>query len=225
MEGSGDMSTYIKLENVSKSIKGNLILDKINLNLQKGKIYGFRGKNGSGKTMLFRSICGLINVTEGEIYIDNELLGRDISFPRSIGVLIEYPGFLATLTGFENLRYLASIKNIINDQQIKNAMESVGLNPEDRRKVRKYSLGMKQRLGIAQAIMEEPEIIILDEPTNALDEEGVELIYNLLIELKKKNKTILIANHDKEELERIAEKIFYVDKGKILDNADIGVRK
>ena len=207
---------YIQIKNVSKKIRNDLVLEKINLDLEKGKIYGFRGKNGSGKTMLFRAISGLIKTTEGEIIVNNKVLGKDISFPESLGVLIEHPGFLGELTGFKNLKYLSEIKGIISDKEIEEAIEKVGLDPKDKRKYRKYSLGMKQRLGIAQAIMENPDLIILDEPTNALDADGVELINKVILELKSQGKTILIANHDKEELEAVADEIILVDRGRII---------
>jgi len=209
---------YIRIKNLNKVIKENSILNNINLNLERGKIYGFRGKNGSGKTMLFRAICGLIRATEGEVEVDGKILGKDISFPESVGVLIEYPGFLPNLTGYMNLKYLADIKSKIGEKEIKEFISKVGLNPEDKKKFRKYSLGMKQRLGIAQAIMEDPDLIILDEPTNALDVDGIQLVNDILIELKKQNKTILIANHDREELELIADEIFTIQQGKITDH-------
>lgn len=208
---------YIDIKNINKTIGNNVVLDNISISLEKGKIYGFRGKNGSGKTMLFRAICGLINVDSGEIIIDNKVLGKDISFPNSLGVLIEYPGFLDNLTGFRNLKYLAEIKGIISDKDIEEAIKKVGLDPKDTRKFKKYSLGMKQRLGIAQAIMEDPELIILDEPTNALDIDGVRLINDIILDMKSKGKTILIANHDKEELESVADEILFVDRGRIID--------
>lgn len=210
------MGVYIRVENLTKIIKNNTILKDINLNLEEGKIYGFRGKNGSGKTMLFRAICGLIRATEGQVVINNEVLGKDISFPREIGILIENPSFLNELTGYKNLEYLANIKKIIGNKEICSAIESVGLDSKDKRKYKKYSLGMKQRLGIAQAIMESPKIIILDEPTNALDTDGVILLNQILKEYKEKNHIILLANHDKEELENIADEIFLIENGKIL---------
>lgn len=217
--------SFIEVKNISKKIKGNYILNNITMNLERGKIYGFRGKNGVGKTMLFRAICGLITLTEGEISINNEVLGKDISFPRSVGVLIEYPGFIENLTGFKNLKYLAGIKGIIGDEKIIDTLKAVGLDPDDKRKVRKYSLGMKQRLGIAQAIMEEPDIIILDEPNNALDVDGVSLINEILLKLKKENKVILICSHDKEELEEIADEIYVMSKGEITENIILEEKK
>lgn len=209
---------YVEIKKLTKEIKGNLILSDINLKLERGKIYGFKGKNGSGKTMLFRAICGLIKATEGEITVDGKVMGKDISFPENLGVLIEYPGFLPNFTGFKNLKYLADINGKIGEEEIKEAIRKVGLDPEDKRKFKKYSLGMKQRLGIAQAIMENPDLVILDEPTNALDADGVNLINSIIKDLKKQNKLILLANHDKEEIEGISDEIYTIQLGKITDH-------
>lgn len=210
------MHNYIKVEKLSKEIKGQVILDEINLSLEKGKIYGFRGRNGSGKTMLFRALTGLIRPTSGTISIENKMLHKDISFPESVGILIEYPGFIPEYTGFSNLKLLSMIQQKISDDDIRVAISQVGLDPNDKRKFKKYSLGMKQRLGIAQAIMEKPDLLILDEPTNALDEEAIDMICNLLLALKKEGKTILIASHDRETLQKVSDIIYYIDSGKII---------
>lgn len=212
------MGPYLEVEGLSKNIKQQPILKNINLSLKKGYIYGFRGKNGSGKTMLFRALCGLILPTEGTIKIDGDVLGKELSFPKSVGILIEYPGFLNNYTGFRNLKMLADLTGVAGEERIRESLRIVGLDPDDKRKYRKYSLGMKQRLGLAQAIMEEPDLIILDEPTNALDAEGIEELKSLLIELKKKGKCILIASHDKEELNYLSDEIFMLEKGKIIDH-------
>lgn len=213
-----ESTAFLQVNNLEKKIKNNVVLYDINLQLHKGKIYGFRGRNGSGKTMLFRAICGLIRPTNGTIIIDQKKLGDEISFPESVGVLIEYPGFLADLTGFKNLKMIAEINNQIGESEIKEMITKVGLDPEDKRKFKKYSLGMKQRLGIAQALMEEPELLILDEPLNALDSGGIDLVKNLLIEMREKNKLILIASHDKEALELLSDEIFTIENGKIVDH-------
>jgi len=213
------MSGYIEIRNLSKKIKGQAVLSNIHLQLDRGKIYGFQGRNGSGKTMLFRAICGLILPTEGEISVGGQKMGEDVSFPPSLGVLIEQPGFLGGYTGFRNLQLLASIKGKIDDQAIREAIRRVGLDPEDRRKYRKYSLGMKQRLGIAQAIMEDPDLIVLDEPTNAIDEDGVHLVKELLFELRDKGKTILIASHLKEELDLLVDEKFIMSNGTIAEGS------
>lgn len=209
---------YLKVENLSKEIKNTRILNNINLNLNKGKIYGFRGKNGSGKTMLFRALCGLIKPTEGRVEIDGQVLGENISFPESVGVVIEYPGFLPNLSGYDNLKLISEINNKVGAKEIKEIISAVGLDPEDKKKFKKYSLGMKQRLGIAQALMENPELIILDEPTNALDSDAVLLIKELLIKMKNNNKLILLASHDKEELEVLSDEIFYIENGSIVNH-------
>ncbi|MFC0190069.1 ATP-binding cassette domain-containing protein [Fictibacillus aquaticus] len=209
---------YVTVTQLSKELKKQPILTDINLALSKGKIYGFRGKNGSGKTMLFRALCGLIRPTEGSVIVGGNVLGEELSFPPSVGVLIEYPGFLNGYTGFKNLKMLAGLNNLIDDDRIKESIKLVGLDPDDKRKYRKYSLGMKQRLGLAQAIMEEPDLIILDEPTNALDTDGIEELKRLLLDLKAKNKCILIASHDKEELDYLSNEIFMMENGRITDH-------
>ncbi len=211
-----DNNNYIKISNLSKKIRGSQVLTDINLELKGGTVYGVSGKNGCGKTMLMRSICGLIKPTQGEIEINGKILWKDISFPQSIGALIENPAFLGGYTGFENLRILADIKGIATDEQIKETIAKLGLDPEDKRKYRKYSLGMKQKLGIACAIMEKPDVIILDEPINAIDEKGVTLVEEVLNELKEEGKIILIACHDKEELELLSDTIFYMEEGRIV---------
>lgn len=208
----------VEVKNFKKILKGNVILSDINLKLYKGKVYGFKGKNGSGKSMLFRAISGLIKPTEGEVIVNGKKIGKDISFPENLGILIEYPGFLPDFTGFKNLKYLADINKKINHDDIKATLKAVGLNPEDNRKFKKYSLGMKQRLGIAQAVMENPDIVILDEPTNALDSDGIQLINKIIQDLKNQNKLILISNHNKEEMEMIADEIYTIHEGKLIDH-------
>lgn len=206
---------YIELKNVSKKIKGIDILDDVSLRMESGKIYGFRGKNGSGKTMLMRAIAGLIKVT-GTVDIDGKILGKDEMFPPSIGILIENPSFVAEYTGLKNLEMLACIKNKIEIEDIRHAMEQVGLDPDDKRTYKKYSLGMKQKLGIAAAFMEKPDIIILDEPINALDEVGAKQVHKILEEQKKRGALIIIACHDKEELEMLSDEIIEIYEGRIV---------
>lgn len=181
--------TEIKIENLVKTIKGNKVIDNITLTLTSPKIVGFKGINGSGKTMLMRLICGLIKPTDGTITINGKVLHKDISFPESVGILIENPAFLDGYSGFENLKMLASIKNIVKDYQIKDIIKAVGLNPDDKKHYKKYSLGMKQRLGIACALMESPDIIILDEPTNALDSDGITTVKELIVQKKRRRRT------------------------------------
>lgn len=209
---------FIEIEKLTKTIKGVVILKDISVKFEGGKIYGLRGKNGSGKTMLMRAICGLIRPTSGTININNKFLAKDISFPPSVGVLIENPAFLSKYTGYKNLKILASIQNIITDSEIRQAILDVGLDLDDKRAYRKYSLGMKQRLGIACALMEHPDIILLDEPINALDENGVLLIRNLLLKAKDRGAIVIVACHDKEELELLADEIYSLSDGKIIDH-------
>lgn len=208
----------ISVENISKSIHGAQVLKDIGMELSSGNIYGLQGHNGSGKTMLMRALSGLIYCDSGKITIDGKVLGKDISFPESIGVLIENPGFISGETGYMNLKYLAMIQNKIDDQKIYDILEDVGLNAADKRKYRKYSLGMKQRLGIAAALMEDPELIILDEPTNALDEGGIELLVDILKKYKAQNKLIVISCHDIETLRMLADEIYVMKRGLIVEH-------
>ena len=205
----------ICIENMSLSLKGVPILQDINITMESGNIYGLQGTNGSGKTMLLRVILGLVLPTAGTVTIDGELLYKDISFPKSVGELIENPAFLGHYTGLTNLKLIAAIKNEITEEQIKEAIREVGLNPDDQRKYRKYSLGMKQRLAIACAIMENPDLLILDEPANALDDNGIEMVHELLRKYKEQNKLVIVTYHDKEVLKQIADEIFTVQEGKI----------
>lgn len=208
---------YIKIENVNKSIKKVEILKDINLSFEGGKVYGLKGKNGSGKTMLMRAICGLITPDSGTIDINGKILGKDISFPESIGVLIENPAFISNYTGFKNLKVLSSIQGKIGDEDIRMALEEIGLDPDDKRTFKKYSLGMKQKLGIAAAIMEKPDIVILDEPINALDEASVENVRSILAKQKERGAIIIIACHDKGELEELSDEIIEISDGKIVN--------
>lgn len=209
------MGTVVRLEDYCKSSKSAEVLKNINLTLESGKVIGLKGKNGSGKTMLMRAISGLILPTSGKVYINDKELGRQISFPPSIGILIENPSFISNYTGFKNLKILASIQNRISDDEIRDAIRKVGLDPDDKRTFKKYSLGMKQRLGIAAAIMERPDIVILDEPINALDEAGAGLIKGLLDELKANGSLIIIACHDTEELNYLSDEIYEIYDGEI----------
>lgn len=209
------MGTVVRLEDYCKSFKSAEVLKNINLTLESGKVIGLKGKNGSGKTMLMRAISGLILPTSGKVYINDKELGRQISFPPSIGILIENPSFISNYTGFKNLKILASIQNRISDDEIRDAIRKVGLDPDDKRTFKKYSLGMKQRLGIAAAIMERPDIVILDEPINALDEAGAGLIKGLLDELKSNGSLIIIACHDTEELNYLSDEIYEIYDGEI----------
>ena len=209
---------YLEIRNLSKTISKKSILEHIDLKMDRGRIYGLRGKNGSGKTMLMRTVCGLILPSEGEIVLDGEILHKDISFPRSVGALIENPGFIAEYSGFKNLSALASIKKVIGDDEIKLLMQKLELDPDDKKKFKKYSLGMKQKIGIIAAIMEKPDLIILDEPINALDEKSVNIVKELLLEHKVRGALIMISCHDKEELEFLADEVFCLENGKVIDS-------
>ena len=208
----------IVVNEVSKSIYGVPIINSVSMTLVSGNVYGFQGINGSGKTMLMRLICGLIYPTKGEIVIDGKRLGKEITFPQSVGLLLENPAFLDSYTGFENLEMLASIKNIITREEIHEAITSVGLDPLDKRKYKKFSLGMKQRLGIAAAIMEKPDILILDEPTNSLDSSGVSLVKTIIAKERERGAIIILACHDLPVLQDVSDGIFLLEQGKITEH-------
>lgn len=210
----------IEIKNVTKIIKHNTVIDNVSLTVNSGKITGLKGVNGSGKTMLMRLVSGLILPTSGEILINGEMLGKDITFPRSIGTLIENPAFLDNYSGFQNLKLLASIQGKISDEEIREAIIAVELNPDDKKKFRKYSLGMKQRLGIAAAVMEHPDIIILDEPTNALDSDGVQMVKRILQTEKERGALILISCHDLDVLKELSDVIYLMNVGRLSSYAD-----
>lgn len=212
---------YVEVKNATKIIEKTTILDSITMQLDKGKIYGLKGKNGSGKTMLIKAICGLIRLSQGEIVVDGRTLGRNREFPPSVGALIETPGFIENYSGYKNLKLLADIKGMIHEKEIRTVMEELGLNPDEKKRVKKYSLGMKQKLGIAAAIMEHPDLILLDEPTNALDTESVKKLNELLRREKERNALILIASHDAEELAQIADPIFCMENGRLVEEGSL----
>ena len=205
----------LKVVNYSKKIKGKMVLDNVNLELKSGNVYGFFGRNGSGKTMLFRAITTLIYPTSGDIIIDGKSLINDDYDLSQIGLLLEEPGFYPHLTGCENLSMLYEINNKKNDQYINKVLEDIGLGDNSRKKYKEYSLGMKQKLRIAQAIMEDQKLVILDEPTNGLDEASIKIVHNIIKKLKKQNKLILIASHNKDDLRLLCDKIFQIDDGRI----------
>lgn len=209
------MDIYIEISHVTKKFGDDVILHDIHINMEKGKVYGISGNNGSGKTVLMKCICGFLPVTEGSIRVGGKIIGTDIDFPENIGVIIETPGFLTNLTGMRNLEILAGLKRKISRAEIQETLRKTGLDPELKKSVAKYSLGMRQRLGIAQAIMEDPEFLILDEPFNGLDKHGVEDIRNLLLDLKKKGKTIILASHNSEDIRILCDKVYEMDGGRI----------
>jgi len=203
----------IKVEKLSLTIKEHEILKNINHYFEKGKIHGLIGRNGSGKTMLMKCICGFVKPTEGEVYVDEKQIGKDCDFPENVGIIIETPGFIPYYSGYKNLKLLADLNKKIAKEQVKEAMRHVGLDPKLKRHVRKYSLGMRQRLGLAQAIMENPDLLILDEPMNGLDKEGVEDMREYLLDLKKQGKTIIIASHSAEDIKILCDTVCEMDKG------------
>lgn len=207
----------IQLQNVTKRIKENTVLDNVSYTFKSGFVYGLYGQNGSGKTMLLRAISGLINLDSGSIFIDGEKLHDKIEFPPETGIVIENMELLPECSAKKNLQMLAKIKNIADEKDIIFSLERVGLDPDSDKKVKKFSLGMKQRLNIAQAIFENQKIILLDEPTNALDEEAVQLIYKIIREEKSRGATIIVATHHKEDLKEVCDVILKIAEGKIVE--------
>lgn len=210
------MENCIEVQNVVKRFRDQVVLKNISISFEKGKIHGIVGRNGSGKTVLFKCICGLMHPEEGVILVNGKRVGRDVDMPEDIGAIIEAPGFLPNYSGYKNLRFLANIRRKIGKEEILNVLKTVGLDPESRKHVGKYSLGMRQRLGIAQAIMEDPEILILDEPMNGLDNAGVQDIRALLLELKAQGKTILLASHNHEDIAALCDTVHEMDGGVLL---------
>ena len=203
----------VEIKNYCKSIKSRPILNNVSYNFEYGKIYGIYGHNGSGKTMLLRAIAGLLVPDSGSVVIDGKVLHKDMSFPPSIGIVIENMNLLPQYNAFDNLKILGKIKKTATDENIKTALERVGLKSD--LKVKKFSLGMKQRLNIAQAVFEKQKIILLDEPTNALDNDGVQLIYKLLNEEKERGALVVITTHHKEDLEEICDVVLEMTEGEM----------
>ena len=203
----------IEVRHAAKEIHGIKVLKDVSMTLESGSVYGFLGRNGSGKTMMMRALCGLITLTDGSIEIDGNRLGGGQDFPQNLGMLLETPVFLQDRTGYENLRLLAAIRGEAVGDDIRKALEQVGLDPKDRRKVGKYSMGMRQRLGIACAIMEGPELLILDEPFNGLDESGCKMLRELICRYRNRGCLVVLACHDREELEFLSDAIYRVDGG------------
>ena len=219
------MRDIISVSNMTKDYGEGRGIFGFDFSVREGEVFGLVGTNGSGKTMLMRAISGLILPTSGYVEVDGKRIGKDIDFPQDIGVLIENPGFIGSYSGFKNLKLLASLKNKVKDEQICKLMKQLALDPNDEKKYRKYSLGMKQKLGIIAAIMEEPEIIILDEPFNALDEKSCEIVNEMLFKIKANNKIIIIACHDKEELFKIADVVYVIENGEVKKTIDVKAEK
>ncbi len=205
----------IRVENVNLKIEKNTILNSVTMQVNKGEIVALIGRNGSGKTMLMKCICGFVKTTSGSIFVNEKKVGKEIDFPEKMGVIIETPGFISQYSGMKNLWLLAKLNSTLTKNEIASTMELVGLNPKLKRHVGKYSLGMRQRLGIAQAIMENPDILILDEPMNGLDYQGVEDVRKLLLNLKEQGKTILIASHNTEDIAVLCDHVWKMKSGEI----------
>ncbi len=207
------MKEVIKVEHVSMVFGEETVLKDVSFEFEEGKIYGIIGNNGSGKTVLMKCICGFLVPTRGKIFVNYKQVGKDVDFPEDMGIIIETPGFLPNLTGFKNLELLASIQNKIGEDVIRETLEKVGLDYKSKKPVAKYSLGMRQRLGIAQAIMEDPSILILDEPFNGLDKKGVAHIHKLILELKNRNKTIILSSHSQNDIDVLCDVVCEMDAG------------
>ncbi|MBR3437409.1 MAG: ATP-binding cassette domain-containing protein [Lachnospiraceae bacterium] len=210
------------LTDVCKEIRKKTILSHISLELTSGNVYAFVGENGSGKTMLFRAISGLMDLTSGTVTLDGKELHKDFEVLPNLGLTIENAGLYPELTGMENLRLLAKLNKKIGDEEIREAIERVGLDPKDRRSFRKYSLGMKQRIVVAQAIMEKPDILLLDEPANALDEDGVDLVRKIILEEKERGALVLIADHNPEDVRLLADKVYRISRGVVTEGKERG---
>ena len=205
----------IEIDNISKEFSGDIVLHSVSISFEKEKIYGIIGRNGSGKTVLLKIISGFLKPTTGTVTINGIPLGKKNEFPENTGILIEKPGFLPYKSGFQNLKYLSQIQKLINDQEIYKVLEQTGLTSAAKKLVGKYSMGMKQRLGIAQAIMENPEILILDEPMNGLDDQGASQMRKLFLRLRSEGKTILLASHMQEDIHELCDKVYRIDAGTI----------
>ncbi len=209
------MEDIIVVENVSKKFGDNLVLDNVCVNFEKGKIHGIIGRNGSGKTMLMKCICGFVPVTSGTITVAGKKVGKDVDVPHNMGIIIETPGFLNSYSGYNNLKFLAGINKKIGKDRIMEVMELVKLDPHNKKHVGKYSLGMRQRLGLAQALMEKPDILILDEPMNGLDQSGVNEMRGIFSSLAKEGTTIIMANHNAEDIEILCDTVCEMELGKL----------
>ena len=203
----------IELNHVNKYYGNTQILCDITASFEKGKIYGLIGRNGSGKTVLLKCICGIICASSGEIKVNGKVVDGKSNIAVKTGVIIETPGFLKNYSGFQNLKFLANLHKKISDQQIKDAIRLVGLDPNDKKHVGKYSLGMRQRLGIAQAIMEDPDLLLLDEPFNGLDRNGVDSMREVLLQFANSGKTILLASHNAEDIRILCDEVYEIDAG------------
>ena len=208
----------IEIENLTKTFGEVSVINNMTMKLEKGKIYGLVGRNGSGKTMLMKHILGFVHATSGTVKIEGKEIGKDIDLPQNVGAIIENPGFLPEYSGFKNLKLLSMIRGKIDANKIKDTMCLVGLDPSSKKHVGKYSLGMRQRLGLAQALMEDPDILLLDEPMNGLDNQGVQEMRQLLLKQREEGKLLVIASHSREDIDVLCDEIYCFDKGKIIEH-------
>ena len=209
------MEHAIVVENVTKRFKETVAVNQVTVCFEKGKIHGIIGRNGSGKTVLFKCICGLFPVTAGRIEVLGQKMGDGKRVPKGVGAIIETPGFLPNCSGYQNLRYLMELSGKADKEKIREAITLVGLDPDSPKHVGKYSLGMRQRLGLAQAILEDPDLLILDEPMNGLDKRGVEEMRRLLLGLRQEGKTILLASHSSEDIALLCDTVHEMDGGRL----------
>lgn len=214
------MNVYMELRNISKQFSGQMVLDDISLTIEKGTTIGLVGENGSGKSVLFKILCGFVKPDQGQVYVQGKQLGQKDDFPENMGVLINSPGFIGIYSGYRNLEFLANIRGVIGEREIKEAMQKVGLDPSNKTKVDNYSLGMKQKLGLAQAIMENQDILVLDEPFNALDFKTYNDIKEIIRILQAEGKTILLTSHNYDDVEQLCNTVFMIHDGKLLELTD-----
>ncbi|AYG01121.1 ABC transporter ATP-binding protein [Lactococcus allomyrinae] len=208
---------YLEVKHLTIKRKKQFILDNVSISADLGQVVGFIGQNGSGKSMLFKAICGFAIVDKGSVTVGNETIGKDVDFPSKTGMLIESPGFINSMSGYQNLYSLSLLTNNVSKQDVLELLKLVGLYEKREKKVSKYSLGMKQRLGIAQALMGNPNLIILDEPFNGLDNQGIELLLDIIENLKRINKLVLLTSHRNEDLKRVCDRYYYVEEGKFTE--------
>ncbi len=214
------MNAYMELRNISKQFSGQTVLDNISLTIEKGTTIGLVGENGSGKSVLFKILCGFVKPDQGQVYVQGKQLGKKDDFPENLGIFINSPGFIGLYSGYKNLEFLANIRGAIGEREIKEAMQKVGLDPFNKTKVDNYSLGMKQKLGLAQAIMENQDILVLDEPFNALDFKTYNDIKEIIRILQAEEKTILLTSHNYDDVEQLCNTVFMIHDGKLLEFTD-----
>ncbi len=205
----------IAVEKLTKRYGEAVVLDQVNVRFEKGRIYGLVGRNGSGKTMLLKSIMGFVLPEEGRVVVEGKTVGKDIDVPESIGAIIENPGFLLDSSAYQNLKYLAMIRGIVGRGEIRAMLRLVGLDPDDRKKVRKFSMGMRQRLGLAQALLERPRILLLDEPMNGLDDQGVEDMRRVIREYCTPERVVIMASHSQEDIAILCDEVFHMSQGRL----------